>query len=162
MEKLCKDMNNKLYKMWTYLKDLSCKFEMIADEIDHVNLKNTLQAASIETYQYAKELNDVITIHALVPALPDIHELEEVITKKHLLDLSKEKGKELLSIIESCESFFTQLYTELLAEYLTDKLKHMIYCQFLGIKFAFMRMRFLNDTRFDHSLTPKEIYEPVY
>ncbi len=147
---------NNISIMLSYLTQLSAKFEMIADEIDNKYLRNALCAIAAEANQYAMELNYQLRSAAIIPSLPCIYELLDGEWEKKT-NSNKEEGKELLSIFETCELFITQLYTELLAGNLTEALKNIITYQFFGIKSAFMRIRFLNSSRFDALLMIKPV-----
>ncbi len=149
MERLCKQMEDKLCTLLSFLTQLPCKLEMIADEIDNENLRNALCAVAMESNEYANELNAQLRSLEIVPPVPGINNLEEEIIEKSLMYSSKEKGKELLSICERSEAFFSELYTDLLNGYFPNaSLKDMMHYQLLGIKSAFMRIRFLNSLRF--------------
>ena len=149
MQRLCKQVEDKLCTLLSFLTQLPGKLEMIADEIDNENLRNALCAVAIESNEYAKELNAQLRSLAIIPPDPVINNLEEEIIENSLLYSSKEKGKEVLSICENCETFFSQLYTDLLTSYLPNaSLKDMMNYQLLGIKSAFMRIKFLNSLRF--------------
>lgn len=149
MEKLCSQLEDKLCKLLSFLTQLPGKLEMIADEIDNENLSNALCAVAVESNQYAKELNAQLRSLEIIPPAVGISNLEDEIIEKNLLFSPKEKGKEVLSICENCEAFFSQLYSDLLTNYLPSaSLKSMMDYQMLGIKSAFMRIRFLNSLRF--------------
>lgn len=148
MERLCKKMEDKLCILLSFLTQLPGKLEMIADEIDNENLRNALCAIATESTQYAMELNAQLKRLQIIAPVPAIYNLEEEIIERSLLNSPKEKGKEMLSICESCESFFSKLYTDLLNDYFSNtSLKNMMNYQLLGIKSAFMRIRFLNSLR---------------
>ena len=150
MEKLCKQTDDKLCVLLSFLTQLPEKLEMVADEIDNENLRNALCAVAIESTEYALELTAQLKQLRIVPPVPGIGNLEEEIIEKGLLYAPKEKGKEVLSICESCEAFFSQLYTELLNDYFSNTpLRNMMNYQLLGIRSAFMRIRFLNSLRFN-------------
>lgn len=151
MERLCKQMEDKLCLLLSFLTQLPGKMEMIADEIDNENLKNALCAVAIESNHYAMELNAQLKTLSIVPPVSGINNLEEEIIEKSLLNAPREKGKELLSICERSEAFFSQLYTDLLNDYFPNaSIKVMMNYQLLGIKSAFMRIRYLNALRFNN------------
>jgi len=150
MERLRKQTEDKLCVLLSFLTQLPEKLEMIADEIDNENLRNALCAVALESTEYAMELVAQLKQLQIIPPVPAIGHLEEEIIERGLLDAPKEKGKEVLSICESCEAFFSQLYTELLNDYLSNTaLSNMMNYQLLGIRSAFMRIRFLNSLRFN-------------
>jgi len=149
MERLCKQVEDKLCTLLTFLTQLPGKLEMIADEIDNENLRNALCAVAVESNEYAKELNTQLRSLEIIPPVTGIYNLEEEIIERGLSNSPKEKGKEVLYICESCDEFFSQLYTDLLNDYFPGtSLKNMMNYQLLGIKSAFMRIRFLNSLRF--------------
>lgn len=149
MERLCNNIEDKLCTLLSFLTQLPDKLEMIADEIDNENLRNALCAVAIESTQYANELHAQLRYLAIEPPAASISNLEEELIEKSLLFSSKEKGKELLSICERTEEFFSQLYNDVLTSYFPNtSLKDMMQYQLLGIKSAFMRIRFLNSLRF--------------
>ncbi|MBC7888866.1 MAG: hypothetical protein H7Z13_13395 [Ferruginibacter sp.] len=149
MERLRKQMENKFCVLLSFLTQLPGKLEMIADEIDNENLRNALCAVAIESNQYALELNAHLRSLEIIPPVFAGNNLEEEIIENGLVDLPKEKGKEVLSICEKTEAFFCELYTDLLNECASDtSLKDMMHYQLLGIRSAFMRIRFLNSLRF--------------
>ena len=87
-----------------------------------------------------------------LPVLVMDNSLEEETIGQGILYAPKEKGKEVLFICETCETFISQLYTELLNEYFSDAaLKNMMNYQLLGIQSGFMRIRFLNSLRFNRN-----------
>ncbi|MEO5889243.1 MAG: hypothetical protein ABIQ31_03270 [Ferruginibacter sp.] len=151
MERLCRKMEDKLCSLLSFLTQLPGKLEMIADEIDNENLKNALCAVAAESNEYAKELNSQLRRLEIIPPVPAIHNLEAEIIEQSLTGLCKEKGQEILSICENCEAFFSRLYTDLLDDYLSNtSLRSMMNYQLLGIRSAFMRIRFLNSLRFSN------------
>lgn len=152
MERLCKKVEDKLCTLLSFLTQLPCKLEMIADEIDNENLRNALSSVAEESTQYAKELTAQLKSLAIIPPEPGMNNLEDELIETSLLYSTKEKGKEVLSICENCEAFFSSLYTELLADYFSATcLKEMMSYQLMGIKSAFMRIRFLNSLRFQNN-----------
>jgi len=148
MERLCQQMEDKFSTLLSFLTQLPGKLEMIADEIDNENLRNALCAVAMESTEYAKELNAQLRRLQIVPPVPGINNLDEELIEKSLVTSSKERGKEVLSICESCEAFFSQHYTDLINDYFPNaSLKNMMNYQLLGIKSAFMRIKFLNSLR---------------
>ncbi len=148
MERLCKQIEDKLCTLISFLTQLPGKLEMIADEIDNENLRNALCAVALESTEYAKELIAQLRRLEIIPPVPGINNLEDEIIERSLMGAPRERGKEVLSICEGCESFFSQLYTDLLNDYFSNtSLKNMMNYQLLGIKSAFMRIRFLNALR---------------
>ena len=148
---LCQQKEEKLCMLLSILTQLPGKLEMIADEIDNENLKNAFSSIALESNQYAKELSEQLRSLAITPMDAGTDHLEEAIIESGLANSPKEKGREVLSICESCENFFSGLYNDLLNEYFSNAaLKHMMNYQLLGIKSAFMRIRFLNSLRFNN------------
>ncbi|MCW3090371.1 MAG: hypothetical protein JWP81_1440 [Ferruginibacter sp.] len=149
MERLCKQAEDKLCTLLSFLTQLPGELEMIADEIDNENLRNALCAVAIESNQYASELNAQLRSLAIIPPAPGIFNLEEELIDKSVHEAPKEKGKELLTICEKSEAFFSELYEDVLNDFFPNALlKNMMQYQMLGIKSAFMRIRFLNSLRF--------------
>lgn len=151
MEKLCRQMEDKLCLLLSYLTRLPEKLEMIADEIDNENLRNALFAAAIESTEYARELKAQLKVMEIIAPIPIISNPEEELLESSLLNAPKQKGSEILSVCESCETFFAQLYTGLLNEYFFgSSLKNMMKYQLLGLQSAFTRIKFLNSLRFNN------------
>jgi len=149
MEMLCKQFENKLCTLLSFLTKLPTELEMIAEEIDNENLKNALTAVAIESNQYARELSSHLRALEIHPPLPALLNFEEQFIEGDFAEGDITKGKEVLNICEKSEAFFTRLYTDVLSEYLPNaSLKDMMQYQLLGIKSAFMRIRFLNTMRF--------------
>ena len=149
MEMLCKKFEYKLCTLLSFLTQLPSELEMIADEIDNVNLKNALCAVAIESNQYAKELSAHLRTLEINPPRPELSNFQEDFIEGDFADGDITKGKEVLNICEKSEAFFTMLYTDVLSEYFPNaSLKDMMHYQLLGIKSAFMRIRFLNLMRF--------------
>ncbi len=149
MEMLCKQFEEKLCTLLSFLTKLPTELEMIADEIDNENLKNALCAVAIESNQYAKELSAHLRALEIHPPLPVPINIEEELTEGDFAAGDITRGKEVLNICEKSEAFFTRLYTDVLSEYFPNaSLKDMMHYQLLGIKSAFMRIRFLNSMRF--------------
>jgi hypothetical protein len=135
----------------SFLKQLSGKVEMIADEIDNENLKNAMRSFAIENNQYANELNAEVKNLNLNKSFVDFNNLIEVITETKVPTVSIEKGKEILTFCESCEAFFHKMYNDFLNDSLPNiSLKNIISYQLMGIKSAFMRIKTLNTLRFHH------------
>jgi hypothetical protein len=150
MEKLCKQMEEKLCKLLSFLTQLPEQLEMIADEIDDPNLRNALSAVAVESAEYARELNAQLKHLGIEPPLPALASLQAELIEKSIQHLPQKKGTEIMSICENCEQFFSGLYSDLISDYLSGTaLKNMMNYQLMGIKSAFMRIRFLNSLRFN-------------
>ncbi len=153
MEKLCRYTEDKLCTLLSFLTQLPCQLEMIADEVDNDNLRNALCAVAEESTQYAMELNTQLKRLEIIPPVPVMIDLEAELIDRTLLISANGKGKEVLSICERSEAFFCELYTGLLAGFLHNTtLKDMMQYQLLGIKSAFMRIRLLNSLRFNNEM----------
>ena len=148
MEKLHKQFEDKLCTLLSFLTQLPCELDMIADEIDNENLKNALSVAAVESNQYAKELCDQLRSLQINPPFIEAASFHDALieadpTATHM------KGEEVLNICEKVEAFFTKLYSDALNEYFpNNSLNDMMNYQLLGIRSAFMRIRFLNSLRF--------------
>jgi hypothetical protein len=151
MEKIRQKFEDKLCTLLSFLTQLPAELEMIADEIDNENLKNALCSVAIESNQYAKELNAQLrTMEIKTPSLQPAHFQDEIM-QSDFSGLRVSRGKEVLNICEKSEAFFTRLYMDVLNEYLPSaSLSDMMNYQLLGIKSAFMRIRFLNSLRFNN------------
>ncbi len=135
----------------SFLKQLSGKVEMIADEIDNENLKNAMRSFAIESNQYANELKAEVKNLNLNKSFVDFNNLIEEITETKVATVPIEKGKEILTFCESCEAFFHKMYNDFLNDLLPNiSLKNIISYQLMGIKSAFMRIKTLNTLRFHH------------
>lgn len=135
----------------SFLKQLSGKVEMIADEIDNTNLKNAMQSFAIESYEYANELKAEMNNLKISKSFVDFNNLIEEITETKIENVSEEKGKEIFTFCESCEVFFHKIYNDFLNDLLPNiSLKNIISYQLMGIKSAFMRIKTLNTLRFLH------------
>ena len=148
MEKLHKQFEDKLCTLLSFLTQLPCELDMIADEIDNENLKNALSAVAIESNQYAKELADQLRSLAIRPPLAEVVNFQDAFFVQDPR-ATHMKGEEVLDICERVETFFTRLYSEAMNEYFpNNSLNDMMNYQLLGIRSAFMRIRFLNSLRF--------------
>jgi hypothetical protein len=135
----------------SFLKQLSGKVEMIADEIDNENLKNAMRSFAIESNQYANELKVEMKNLNISKSFVDFNNLIEEITETKIATITEEKGKEILTFCESCEAFFHKIYNDFLNDLLPNiSLKRIISYQLMGIKSAFMRIKTLNTLRFNH------------
>lgn len=153
MEKLCKQLEDKLCTLLSFLTQLPAELEMIADEIDNENLKNALCSIAVESNQYANELNAHLRRLEIDPPHVLPANLKEEILQEEILGWNIARGNEVLNICEKSEAFFTRLYTEAMQEYLPNtSLKDMMNYQLMGIKSAFLRVRFLNSLRFKKQL----------
>jgi hypothetical protein len=133
----------------SFLIQLSGRVEMIADEIDNVNLKNAMQSFAVESTQYANELKCEMKIINLPISITPFNNLIEEITNANKTVMPQEKGKEILTFCETCEIFFHKMYNDFLQDFLpTLSVKNIINYQLLGIKSAFMRIKILNNLRF--------------
>jgi len=149
MEVLSPQRENRLFMLLSMLKRLPVRLETIADEIDNENLSNAFLAIADETTQYAKELQVQLKSLNFGMSTGPGNYLEDEIIENGSLDFSREKGKEVMCICESCDRFFSQLYAELFDDFLeNDSLVNMMNYQLLGIKSALMRIKFLNTLRF--------------
>jgi hypothetical protein len=148
MEKLCQQFEDKLCNLLSFLTQLPCELEIIADEVDNENLKNALSAVAIESDQYAKELSaHLFNLDIKTPRVQPGN-FQQAIIQDSPYDAHM-KGEEILHICEKSEAFFTKLYTEVLNEYFPNtSLKDMMNYQLLGIRSAFMRIKLLNSLRF--------------
>ena len=150
MEKICQKFEEKLCTLLSFLTQLPAELEMMADEIDNENLKNALCSVADESNQYAKELNAQLRSLEIKPPHLEQTNLEAELIQQDFSGLGIMKGKEVSNICEKCEAFFTKLYMDILSEYLPNtSLSAMMNYQLLGIKSAFMRIRFLNSLRFN-------------
>ena len=149
MEVLSPQKEDRLFMLLAILNRLPGKLEIIADEIDNENLSNAFLAIADETTQYAKELQVQLKSLNISSSAGPGNYLDNEIIENGPLDPSIEKGKEVMGICESCDRFFSQLYAELLEDFLgNDSLMNMMNYQLLGIKSALMRIKFLNTLRF--------------
>lgn len=152
MERLRKQVEDKLCILLSFLTQLPCKLEMVAYEIDNENLRNAICTVATESNEFAKELKAQLLRLQIIPPEPVISNLEDEIIKTGTWISSREKGKEILSICENCETFFSGLYADLLTDYFPNaSLKEMMNYQLMGIKSAFMRIRYLNSLRFENT-----------
>lgn len=147
MEKLTR-IADKLGILLSFLKQLPAELEMIADEVDNENLRNALCAVAIESSQYANELNSQLKVLHIDKRTDESKnywdEIELLASPEPIA-----KGREILSICEKSEAFFTKLYNDILDEYCPYKsLRDIMTCQLFGIKSAFMKIRLLNSLRF--------------
>jgi NifB/MoaA-like Fe-S oxidoreductase len=151
MEYVYNKIEDKFSAIISFLKQLSSKVEMIADEIDNENLKNAMRAFAVDTNQYANELKAEIKNLNINNSFVDFNNLIEEVTATKIDLISQEKGKEILTFCESCEAFFHKMYNEFLYDLLPNmSLKNIISYQLMGIKSAFMRIKTLNELRFNH------------
>ncbi len=151
MEQAYNKIEDKFGAIISFLKQLSGKVEMIADEIDNENLKNAMRSFAIESNQYANELKAEMKNLNLNKSFVDFNNLIEEVTETKIASLPVEKGKEILTFCESCEAFFHKLYSDFLNDVLPNiSLKNIVSYQLMGISSAFMRIKTLNTLRFNH------------
>jgi hypothetical protein len=150
---LSKTLQIKLKRLASFLLQVNKGFDNIAEEIEDTNLKTALQALSVESCQYAKEINNEL-LHLEISVPVDFKsnqmwkEIEISITDEQC---SMAKGGEIAALCESCEIYFTKLYKETLEEFFPeDKLKDIITYQLYAIQLAFMKIKLLNTLRFNH------------
>ena len=79
---------------------------MIADAFDNKNLRNALCAIAEECTRYAKGLICQLKSMAIVPPGPGNHHLDQVIPETGLLYPAKEKGEEILFILQKLRRVF--------------------------------------------------------
>lgn len=150
---LNKTLQAKLKRLSSFLLQVHKGFENIAEEIENANLKTALQALSVESCQYAKEINNEL-LHLNIPVATDFNtnqlwkEIEISITDEHC---SLAKGGEIAALCETCETYFSKLYKETLEEFFPEeKLKDIITYQLYALQLAFMKIKLLNTLRFSH------------
>ena len=151
MEQTYNKIEDRFGAIISFLKQLSGKVEMIADEIDNVNLKNAMRSFAIESNQYANELRAEMKNIDITKSYVDFNDLIEEVIETNIKEENAEKGKEILTFCESCEAFFNKVYSEFLTDFLpTLSLKNIINYQLMGIMSAFMRIKTLNTLRFNY------------
>ena len=79
---------------------------MIADEYDNENLRNALCTVAEESTRYAKELKAQLKSMAIVSPGLGNHHLDQVIPETGLLYPAKEKGEEILFILQKLRRVF--------------------------------------------------------
>lgn len=138
----------KMSTLLSFLKQLPHELEMIADEVDHCNLRDALNTIAVETQQYAQELRNETGYNDLLLPVGILY--HEAIERIQVPMTTVVKGKELISICDKTEYFFVQLYNDVLADlFMQDYLKELMTCQLNGIRMAFQKLRLLNQFRYN-------------
>ena len=154
MEQISNSMNlslqYKLENLVSFLSQVNRGFDAVAEEIDNSNLKTAMIAVAVESKQYAREISNHLKRFGIclpVAYTDQIwHEIEESIDKHEFLG----KGGEIISLCNNCEEYFGRLYDDALREYFPYKnLKDIITYQLYASQCAFMKIRLLNNLRFN-------------
>ena len=143
-------LQTKLQSLVSFLRTVTKGFDVIAEEIDNVNLKTAMITFASESRQYAKEIcNYFQTKDILIQSVCSDHLWEKVEMTVNEQG-GEEKGSEILALCNKCELYFKKLYDDILKEdFLYTHLKSIITCQLYAAKCAFMKIRLLNTLRFN-------------
>ena len=150
MDTINDSLTNKLLRLESFLNQITEGILMIAEEIDHCNLKTAMTAVAVETKQCAEEI--CIQLHDLNVYIPPTNDqIWENIEGSITSQASSLKGAEVVALCNSLEIYYNNLYTDVLKECFPYKgLKDIITYQLYAIQCAFMKIRLLNTLRFDH------------
>lgn len=150
MDTINETLQTKLQSLVSFLRQINKGFDDIAEEIDCTNLKTALLALAVESKQYAKEIsNQLQHLNIVVPP-----EYTDQLWDRIELNVHEQagfaKGSEIAALCNNCETYFGKLYDDVLQEYLPYKsLKDIITYQLFATQCAFMKIRLLNNLRFN-------------
>ena len=140
---------DKLFGLLGHLNLTKTELEMVADEIEDINLKLALNGLSLETEQYICELN--AQLHPLginyrcPPALVTAEEDNDVQNQPDILN----NGNEVNNICLNNEHRITTAYREILKEvFPIEGLKNILLFQLNTLKYTFLKVKVLNAVRF--------------
>ena len=143
-------LESKLHNLVSFLRQINRGIDGIAEEIDCKNLKTALLALAVESKQYAKEISDQL-LHLNMVMLP---ECKDQFWDRIEFNVHEQagfaKGSEISALCNNCETYFGKLYNDVLQEYLPyQSLKDIITYQLFATQCAFMKIRLLNNLRFN-------------
>jgi hypothetical protein len=151
MEYSYNKIEDRFAAMISFLKHLSGKVEMIADEIDNENLKDAMRTFAVESIQYANELKSEMKHLNIVKSIDDFEIFIDDIIEPKCITVPQQNGEEILTFCDRCEAFFHRMYNDFLNDILSSiSLKNIVSYQLMGIKSAIMRIKTLNTLRFHH------------
>jgi len=143
-------LKSKLQNLVSFLVQITRGFDTVAEEIDCSNLKTALVAVAVESKQYAKEIRDQLRLLDITIPLVQTDQLWERIEINIHEQAGLGKGSEIVALCNNCEIYFSQLYKDVLQEYLPQKnFKDIIMYQLYATECAFMKIRLLNALRFN-------------
>ncbi|GAB2807608.1 hypothetical protein [Ferruginibacter profundus] len=143
-------LQNKLQSLVSFLGQVNKGFDAIAEEIDCSNLKTAMMAVAVESKQYAKEINDQLQQCNITVPVEDTDQLWRKIELNIQEQAGSAKGSEIVALCSTCETYFNKFYEAVLEENLPVKnLKAIITFQLYAIECAFMKIRLLNNLRFN-------------
>ncbi len=143
-------LEKKLQSLVSFLSQINKGFDNIAEEIDCSNLKTAIIAMSVESKQYAKEINDQLQGAHIAVTAEDTDQAWRNIEQEIQEHSGNGKGSEIATLCNNCEKYFVKLYQEVLEEQLPFKnLNAIITYQLYAIECAFMKIRLLNTLRFN-------------
>jgi hypothetical protein len=141
----------KILYLIAHLQQVARDFEIIADEIEDRNLKNTFVALAEEDKQFAEELHSQIRIHGFNISARQMPVYQEYAEENEEIQGVVSKNGELLHICDKSEYLFLKLYTDALKEFLCFKqLTDIMAYQFNSIRAGFLKLRMLNSIRLHH------------
>ncbi len=140
---------NKFFGLLTSLTHTKTEFELVADEIEECNLKTALNGLSMESSQYINELSMQLKTLGIEYQSPSVlYQLDGANNMSNEID-NKNNGDEIMYICRNNEDFITNAYREILNEsFPFANLKEIMRFQLNALKYAFMKIKFLNSARF--------------
>ncbi len=143
-------LKKKLQNLVSFLWQITKGFDDISEEIDCSNLKTAMKAVAVESKQYAKEIKDQLGLFDISIPTEYTDQLWKLIEINIHEQASSAKGGEIVALCNNCEIFYNKLYDDILKEYLPYKnLKDIITYQLYATQCAFMKIRLLNNLRFN-------------
>jgi len=149
MEAINEILQGKLQNLVSYLSQITEGFESISEDIENANLKTAMIALSVESKQYAEEINDQLQQFNVAIPLTNSGQLWQLIETDTHEQASFSKGGEIIALCNNCEMYFNKLYADVLQEYFPiTYFKDIITYQLYATQCAFMKIRLLNTLRF--------------
>ena len=147
MENINKNLLEKFCGLLFSLKKSKKDFELVADEIGDSSLRTALNGLSADSNYYAGEIRQQLFSLGLNAVIPESS--WENCGDMNFEYGSDEPGTELLNICTANENVLTQAYNEIITEQIpSQSLKEIMIFQLNALKYAFMKVRTLNNARF--------------
>lgn len=149
MQVITETLKTKLQSLLTYLSEVNGAFEAIAEDVECANLKTALFTLSVESKQYAEEINNQMHDLNISCSLITGDNLWKKIANNIHEQAEMTHGGEIIALCNNCENYFKKFYEDVLYEYIPHKsFKDLITYQLFAIQCAFMKIRLLNRLRF--------------
>lgn len=147
MESLNKNLLEKFCGLLFSLKKSKKDFELIADEVGDRSLRTALNGLSADSNYYAGEIRLQLHSLGMNAEIPDAS--WDNFNESETDNEYAEPGTELLNICTANEAVLTNAYNEIMTEQIpSQSLKEIMIFQLNALKYAFMKVRTLNNARF--------------